>query len=145
MSLNLKVLSERLLRAREVLGYSTDEVSEKIGISQARILAIESAMQKPSGDEVLILASFYDCDFRGFLDDELPSPVEQSDILFRRFGGEFSSNDRRAIQQFLYLCSMKKMGTDLFVRVEPANGVSIEIGFCFLLPVLDIYFGGYSR
>lgn len=123
MTLNLEVLSHRLSKAREVLGYTVDEVSQKIGIAPDRILAIESAAQKPSGDEVLILASFYDCDFRSFLDEALPSPVEQSDILFRRFGGAFSSIDRRAIQQFLHLCS---------IEMELENALKVQkVSFSF--------------
>lgn len=104
MALNLEVLSQRLRQAREVLAYSAEEVGKQVGIDFARLLAIEAGELKPSGDEVLILASFYDCDFRAFLDESLPPPVEQSDILFRRFGKEFTPNDRRAIQQFLHLC-----------------------------------------
>ena len=104
MALNLGVLSKRLRQAREVLAYSVEDVCKQIGIAQDRLLDIEMGKLKPSGDEVLILASFYDCDFRAFLDETLPPPVEQSDILFRRFGEAFTSNDRRAIQQFLHLC-----------------------------------------
>jgi Zn-dependent peptidase ImmA (M78 family)/DNA-binding XRE family transcriptional regulator len=104
MTLNLKVLSQRLSQAREVLAYSVEEVSKETGIESARLLAIEEGKQKPSGDEVLILASFYNCDFRAFLDETKPPPVEQADILFRRFGDAFTPKDRRAIQQFLHLC-----------------------------------------
>lgn len=104
MALNLVVLSQRLRQAREVLAYSIEEVCKHIGIDAAHLSAIEAGEQKPSGDEVLILASFYDCDFRAFLDEELPPPVAQADILFRRFGKEFTPSDRRAIQQFLHLC-----------------------------------------
>jgi Zn-dependent peptidase ImmA (M78 family)/transcriptional regulator with XRE-family HTH domain len=104
MALNLEVLSQRLRQARAVLNYSVEDVCNKTGIAPAWLLDIESAKQKPTGDDVLILANFYDCDFRPFLDETLPSPVEQTDILFRRFGEAFTSNDRRAIQQFLHLC-----------------------------------------
>lgn len=104
MALNLEVLSERLRQAREVLSYPVEEVCKEVGMDPARLSAIEAGEHKPSGDEVLILASFYDCDFRAFLDEALPPPVEQSDILFRRYGKDFTPNDRRAVQQFLYLC-----------------------------------------
>lgn len=87
-----------------MLGYAPDEVAEASGISVARIAEIEGGVVQPSGDEVLILASFYRCNFRSFLDDARPPPIQQTEILFRRFGDVFSAVDRRAVQEFLYLC-----------------------------------------
>jgi Zn-dependent peptidase ImmA (M78 family) len=104
MAVNLQVLSNRLKQAREVLAYQLDEVSVNTGIEVIRLKAIESNNIKPSGDEILILASFYNCDFRAFLDDKQCAPVQQSDILFRRYGDAFTKEDRRAVQEFLYLC-----------------------------------------
>lgn len=102
--LDLKSLAARLCQAREVLAYSIDDVCQGTGLDHPRIAAIESGTQMPSGDEILILASFYDCDFRAFLDEKLPAPVQQTDILFRRFGDSFSPQDRRSVQEFLRLC-----------------------------------------
>lgn len=108
MAINLEVLSSRLRNAREVLAYSVEDVCKETGIVPARLTSIESSEQKPSGDEVLILASFYDCDFRAFLNHSLPPPIQQADILFRRFGDSFNPNDRRAIQEFLHLCEIEE-------------------------------------
>ncbi|MCR4302868.1 MAG: ImmA/IrrE family metallo-endopeptidase [Gallionella sp.] len=157
MALNLKVLSQRLRQAREVLGYSVEDVCKNIGIDPARLLGIELAKQKPSGDEVLILASFYDCDFRAFLDETLPSPVETSDILFRRFGKAFTANDRRAIQQFLHLCviemelenalneqkksfSLKPSGTHYKTHgLQAAEALRSQLGYRDIEAPRDIY------
>jgi len=102
--LDLKALAARLCQAREVLAYSINDVCKATGLEHSRVVAIESGTQIPSGDEILILASFYDCDFRAFLDENLPAPVQQSDILFRRYGETFSPPDRRSVQEFLRLC-----------------------------------------
>jgi Zn-dependent peptidase ImmA (M78 family) len=107
VALDLKALATRLLQAREVLAYSIDDVCAATGLEHSRVDAIESGTQRPSGDEILILASFYDCDFRAFLDQDLPAPVQQTDILFRRYGETFSPEDRRAVQEFLRLCEME--------------------------------------
>jgi Zn-dependent peptidase ImmA (M78 family) len=107
MAVNLEVLSKRLRQAREVLAYSFDEVSAIAGIAVPRLKAIESNAEKPAGDEILILASVYDCDFRAFLDEKRSVPVQQSDILFRRFGETFTPQDRRSVQEFLYLCEVE--------------------------------------
>ncbi len=101
------MLAKRLLNAREVLAYSREEVCKEAGIAVSRLESIELSLQKPTGDEVLILASFYDCDFRGFLDDSVPPPIQQADILFRRFGDSFTAKDRRVIQEFLHLCEIE--------------------------------------
>lgn len=107
MALNPKILSKRLLQARELLEYSINEVCDKTAIEPNKLLAIESGEQRPSGDEVLILASFYNCDFRAFLDESVQPPIKQTDILFRKYGNSFSPADRRAIQEFLLLCEIE--------------------------------------
>lgn len=123
MAVNLRLLSNRLVEAREVLAYSREEVSRSTGIEVPRLEAIEQGGARPAGDEVLVLASFYDCDFRGFLDESLPAPVQQAEILFRRYGDSFTPVDRRAIQEFLYLCEVES-------QLEQALSVS-KISFAF--------------
>lgn len=107
MAFNPKTLSNRLLQAREVLEYTIAEVSNKTSILPSKLEAIESGQQIPSGDEVLILASFYNCDFRAFLDESVQAPIQQADILFRKYGDSFTAVDRRAIQEFLLLCEIE--------------------------------------
>ncbi len=104
MSVNLEILSKRLKQARTVLAYTLEDVCLNTEIEVSHLRAIEAGSVKPNGDEILILAAFYDCDFRGFIDEGRPAPVQQSDILFRRFGDAFTPQDRRSVQEFLYLC-----------------------------------------
>ncbi|MBF6571149.1 MAG: ImmA/IrrE family metallo-endopeptidase [Candidatus Binataceae bacterium] len=68
---------------------------------------IEAGESPATGDQVLILANYYRHDFRDFLDDNRPAPFEQTDILYRRHGNAFTAEDRRAIQEFLYLCEIE--------------------------------------
>lgn len=107
MAVNVNLVAERLLQARETLQYSIDEASQATGIAGERLVAIESGREEPTGDDVLILASLYDCDFRSFLDQNSPPPVQQTDLLFRRYGETFSAEDRRATQEFLHLCHIE--------------------------------------
>jgi Zn-dependent peptidase ImmA (M78 family) len=107
MALDLKVLAQRLRRARELQSLEINAVSQATGIAYERLNQIESAKSKPSGDEVLILANFYRYDFRDFLDDSRPEPFEQIEILYRRHGDDFQPEDRQAIQEFLYLCEIE--------------------------------------
>lgn len=107
MPLDHKVISRKLLQARQLQSLSIEEVSQAVGIEVGRIGQIESGQIRPSGDEVLILANFYRHDFRDFLDDSRPAPFEQTDILYRQHGDAFTPQDRRAIQEFIYLCEIE--------------------------------------
>ena len=107
MPLDHQVVARKLRQARELQSLAVEVVSQATGIATIRIGSIESGQSKPSGDEVLILANFYRHDFRDFLADNRPAPFEQTDILYRRHGNAFTSEDRRAIQEFLYLCEIE--------------------------------------
>lgn len=98
------VIAERIKHARELQGLSCAVVSLATGISEGRLIEIEAGSSEPSGDEVLILAFHYRHDFRDFVDDRRPEPFDSVDILYRRSGSAFSPSDRRAVQEFLFLC-----------------------------------------
>lgn len=107
MPIDPQTVGRKLKQARELQSLSVSTVSEATGIVPERIDLIESGQSGASGDEVLILANFYRHDFRDFLDDNRPAPFEQTDILYRRHGDAFTPEDRRAIQEFLYLCEIE--------------------------------------
>lgn len=116
MSIDLRVISERLKKSRATLGYSFSEASSACGITVERLVELENGISKPTGDEILILASLYNCEFLQLIDRNLPGPSDLTDILFRRHGESFSQNDRRAIQQFILLCQRES-------ELEQALGV----------------------
>lgn len=107
MKIDLALIASRLSLARSLLDVSVDHVSQKTGIAIERLTLVESGKLAPSGDELLILAKYYSTDFRVFIDPNLPEPFKQTDILYRRHGQSFSSNDRQVIQEFLFLCEME--------------------------------------
>lgn len=107
MAIDHQAVAKKLRQARELQSFQIEAVSEETGIPAGRIDQIESGESVPTGDEVLILANFYRHDFRDFLDESRPAPFEQTDILYRRHGDAFTSEDRRAIQEFLYLCEIE--------------------------------------
>lgn len=85
------------------------DLSEKSGIPESDIHALEDGRRPPTGDEVLILA---DCfllnDFRFLISDETTAPYEQTKELFRAFDRELGREDRWAIQEFLHLCECEE-------------------------------------
>lgn len=120
MGLDHQAIARKLMKARELQSLTLEVVSAATGIPSDRISMVESGQSKPSGDEVLILANFYRHDFRDFLDNTRPAPFEQTDILYRRHGDAFTPQDRRAIQEFLFLCEIESsLEAELGVSTEP--------------------------
>lgn len=107
MAIDFILIAHRLSQARRLQSVTVNEVSSGTGISPARLALIEKGVDPPSGDELLILANYYARDFRDFIDSNRPEPFKQTDILYRRYGEAFTSGDRRAIQEFLYLCEIE--------------------------------------
>lgn len=101
---DLSLLAKKLSGCRTRLEYSYIEVFEGTGIREERLMAFEQAQLEPTGDEILILADFFREDYRYFISNQQSSASENTDSLYRQFGEEFSKEDRRAIQEFLYVC-----------------------------------------
>lgn len=108
MPIDLRVISERLKKSRETLAYSFGEASRACGISVERLVELENEISAPTGDEILILASLYNCEFLQLVDRNLPGPSDLTDILFRRHGDSFDRYDRRSIQEFINFCQQEK-------------------------------------
>ncbi|WP_202915331.1 ImmA/IrrE family metallo-endopeptidase [Paenibacillus paridis] len=88
------------------------ELSKHTGIEEKRLIAFEDNLVEPSGDEVLILADYYKCDFRFFISNKKVTSFEQTDFLFRKYGTELSKADRWAIQEVLFLAENEAFLTE---------------------------------
>lgn len=120
MPINLQALGSKLSKYRDQLTETLDEVAAATGIEAGRLRAIEQGATEPTGDEVLILADHYRCDFKFFISNEQTAPFEQTDTLYRAHGKEFSKQDRAAVQEFLYLCDTEEfLMQELGRRVSP--------------------------
>lgn len=104
MAIDLRLLGDKFAKYREQLQETLDDVAGSTGIDSARLAQIEGGQTEPTGDEVLILADHYRCDFKFFISNEKVAPFEQTETLYRAHGLDFSKEDRRAVQDFLYLC-----------------------------------------
>lgn len=122
MVVNLKLIAERLVEARNTLAITIESVSAETGIASTRLALIETGKEPPSGDEILILANYYVRDFRDFIDPSRSEPFKQTDILYRRHGDSFTHSDRRAIQEFLFLCEIEAtLEAELGLQHTPFN------------------------
>lgn len=104
MPIDTIALGNKLIRCRENLDLELFDVSKKIGLSLDRLSQIEKGIKEPTGDEILIFADFYRQDYKYFISNERLSASEQVEILYRKFGDNFSKEDRWAIQEFIFLC-----------------------------------------
>jgi len=103
MAFNLKALGDKLSCYRNQFQYSLADVASSTGIAEAELKEIEDGNRRPSGDEILILADFYKCDYKFFLSNEKLASFEQTETLFRAYGNDFSKHDRWSVQECLFL------------------------------------------
>ncbi|MCF8121089.1 MAG: ImmA/IrrE family metallo-endopeptidase [Desulfarculaceae bacterium] len=108
MSFDKKEFASKLNRYCDQLQISLSELAENTGISKSRIAQLQDGNHEPTGDEVLILADFFKCDYRFFISNEKVAPFEETETLFRSHGDILSREDRWAIQTFLYLCEQEE-------------------------------------
>ena len=108
MPLDLALLSRKLKAYREQFEASFEQVAAATGIPADRLAELESGGQKPTGDEILIIADYYKCDYNYFLSGDEPAVFEQTEELYRTHGDQFSPEDRWAVQEFLYLCECEQ-------------------------------------
>ncbi|MEA5549714.1 ImmA/IrrE family metallo-endopeptidase [Anabaena cylindrica UHCC 0172] len=102
------LFGSKIRKYREQFEKSLVEVESATGISEEILIALENGSKMPTGDEVLIFADYYLCDYQFFISEEKVAPFEQTEILFRRYGDEFSKDDRWAVQEFLFLCECEQ-------------------------------------
>ncbi len=104
MAVDLRLLGEKLQRNRSQLEVSLDELSLGTGIPATALADFEVGNVAPTGDQVLILADYFKCDYAELISRDAQTSLERTDTLFRRFGSQFSKDDRWAVREFLFLC-----------------------------------------
>lgn len=114
MTFDLSLFSLKLKKYREQFKTPLIQMSLETGIPEESLRQLEHAERRPTGDEVLILADYYKCDYQFFISNEKLATFEQTETLFRRYGEEFSREDRWAVQEFLLLCECEHFLISLF-------------------------------
>lgn len=108
MAINFKLLGDKLRRYRSQFELSLEEVSQATGIPLDSLKSYEEGQHGPTGDQLLILADLYKCDYKILISEDEVTPLERTDALFRRFGAEFNKRDRWSVQEFLFLCESEQ-------------------------------------
>lgn len=131
MAIDLTLLAKKLRNYRDQFQVSHSELSELTGIPISDLEALESGQRQPSGDEILILADFYKCDYRFFISNEKIAPDNQTETLFRRYGSEFSKEDRWAVQEILFLADCEYYLSQQIGFPAPTKFIFTKIGNYF--------------
>jgi len=125
MAFNIQDFASKLKKRKADLDLSFDALAAATGISVESLRAYEEAAKQPSGDEILILADFFRCDYRYFVAEDAPDPFENSSTLFRAYSEELSGEDRRAVNEFLFLCDCEEF---LFTQLgKQRSPFSVEL------------------
>jgi Zn-dependent peptidase ImmA (M78 family) len=103
MSIDLKLFSAKIIKHRETFQLTLEVLSRKSGIPVDRLQSFELGTSEPTGDEILILADVYLCDYKYFISNESEPNFEKIENLFRKHGNALRSNDRWAIQECIFL------------------------------------------
>lgn len=106
----------KLRQLRESFGHERYVVSEQTGLTVEVIESMEGGIKEPSGDEVLILADFYRCDFSWLIEDDASNPDEAASMMLRSESGRIAASDRSSIAEFLHLCKSQALLDDLSGR-----------------------------
>ncbi len=85
MALNLKLVGNKIRKYREQFQLSITEVSGATGINGENLESYEAGRREPTGDEILILADFFRCDYKFFISNEKLAPFEETEQLYRRY------------------------------------------------------------
>ena len=108
MAFDRQLFSNKLLRYSAQMQMPENELASRSGIPVDRLKRLLSSEADPSGDEILIFADLFMCDFRFFISNERLASFEQTEALFRKHGDHLSKADRWAIQEFLFLCECEQ-------------------------------------
>ena len=104
MNFDRDMFSDKVSRYCDQLMVNREELHESTGIPIDRINLLLEKKCDPTGDEILILADYFKCDFKFFISNEQLAPFEQTELLFRKSGSHLTKNDRRVIQEMMFLC-----------------------------------------
>jgi transcriptional regulator with XRE-family HTH domain len=99
-------IGQKLKAAREYLGYSQEEVAEKLGVARAAISLIESGQRKLDSVELMELSKLYERPMAYFTEDDFSIELGEEAAVFARNYSELSAEDQKELFQFAeYLAS----------------------------------------
>ncbi len=102
------MFADKLRRCCSQFEVEESELAAGTGIPLDRVFNLLNQKAEPTGDEILILADFFKCDYKFFISNEKLAAFEQTEALFRTYNEELSKRDKWAIQEFIFLCECEE-------------------------------------
>lgn len=81
MAVDLKLLGEKLGRYRSQFEVTMEEISVATGIPINSLGDFEGGRVAPTGDELLILADYYKCDYTELISKDPQTPLERTETI----------------------------------------------------------------
>lgn len=116
MPFDRNLFASKLRRYQAQFQIGAADLQRLTGIAGARLTDLEAGNATPTGDEILIFADVFKCDYRFFVSSDRVAPFEETEELFRRHGDALTKQDRWTIQEFLYLCECEAFLLDQLGR-----------------------------
>ncbi len=113
--------ARKLRDLRESFGNTVDEIGNATGIGTQALQALEGGTAVPSGDEVLMIADFFRCEFTWLIEDDASNPDQNISILLRAESQRLAAEDRHAIADFLHLCKSDALLDDILGSQRPQS------------------------
>jgi transcriptional regulator with XRE-family HTH domain len=131
MALDLGLLSNKLIKHRENFLLNLEELSQKSGITVDQLKSFEEGVLEPTGDEILILADVYLCDYKYFISNESEPNFEKIEKLFRKHGNVLQATDRWAIQECIFLAENEAFLDEKLGKIIPIKFIFQKTGTYF--------------
>lgn len=125
MPFTTQAFARKLSDLRASFGETLGDVAAAVGIGSQALQALEAGTATPTGDEVLILADYFKCEFSWLIEDDASNPDENAAMMLRSESGRLAAADRHVIAEFMYLCKSQALLEDL-LELRPS-----EDGFSF--------------
>jgi len=111
-------LADQLLRAREIMGYSQEDVARALGVSRAMISYWESGRRRPSDRQLVALSSLYRVAVDDLLGEGDLAPTIDLAAMLLRTETDLPTEARPGIEDWASFL-------ELYTRLSEAVGVAI--------------------
>lgn len=121
MAFTAQSFGKKLFILRDSFGNTLEDVAFATGIGIQTLKALEVGAAIPTGDQILIFADYFKCEFTWLIEDNAENPDENVTLLLRTEGGRLAASDRHAIAEFLHLCKSQVLLEDI-LEIHPQVG-----------------------
>ena len=121
------ILADKIVEQRKKIGWSQEELAEKMDVSRQSISKWESAQSVPDMGRIVLLSQLFGVSTDYLLKDELEQPEGVS--------GTLSDGPLRTV-------TMEEASSFLHLREQNAGRVALGVMLCILSPILIILLSG---